>query len=219
MADAPPATWHAALRGIVSRVRAFLAETGLDPRAVLPGGRGGYRLLLPTSAQVDVEVAVDSVVAAERELRRGHWPAAVRQAETARMIAGRPVLSDEDHPRLMACRRELADVLVRALLAGSEAHERAGDHARAMAAAADAVAAAPFVEAAYLRLVDAHTASGNRAAALRADERCRRLLADELGTRPSPELEARYFALLEDAGSAGPAGAHATCRTASAVAR
>jgi DNA-binding SARP family transcriptional activator len=33
---------------------------------------------------------------------------------------------------------------------------------------------------------------GNRAAALRAYERCRVILADELGVTPSPQTEAAY---------------------------
>jgi streptogramin lyase len=43
----------------------------------------------------------------------------------------------------------------------------------------------------------AHVAAGNRAEALRVYERCRRLLADELGTYPSPETESIYRELLE----------------------
>jgi hypothetical protein len=46
-------------------------------------------------------------------------------------------------------------------------------------------------------LVEAHAAGGNRAEALRVYERCRRLLAEELGTYPSPETESIYRELLE----------------------
>src|SRR2546423_8356459 len=45
--------------------------------------------------------------------------------------------------------------------------------------------------------MEAHAAAGNRAEALRVYERCRRLLADELGTYPSPETESIYRRLLE----------------------
>ena len=45
--------------------------------------------------------------------------------------------------------------------------------------------------------MEAHAAAGNRAEALRVYERCRRLLADELGAYPSPETEAVYRALLD----------------------
>ena len=59
------------------------------------------------------------------------------------------------------------------------------------------IALAPFRETGYRRLMEAHVAAGDRAEALRVYERCRRLLADELGTYPSPETESIYRALLE----------------------
>jgi branched-chain amino acid transport system substrate-binding protein len=45
--------------------------------------------------------------------------------------------------------------------------------------------------------MEAQSAAGNDAEALRVYERCRRLLAEELGTYPSPETEAIYRELLE----------------------
>src|SRR5215217_5353809 len=60
------------------------------------------------------------------------------------------------------------------------------------------VALAPFRETGYRHLMEAHAAAGNRAEALRVYDQCRRLLADELGTYPSPETESIYRALLEE---------------------
>jgi streptogramin lyase len=45
--------------------------------------------------------------------------------------------------------------------------------------------------------MEGHAASGNRAEALRVYERCRRLLAEELGAYPSPQTESIYRGLLE----------------------
>ena len=59
------------------------------------------------------------------------------------------------------------------------------------------IALAPFRESGYRRLMEAHVTAGDRAEALRVYERCRRLLADELGTYPSPEIESIYRTLLE----------------------
>src|SRR5213078_970087 len=59
------------------------------------------------------------------------------------------------------------------------------------------IALAPFRETGYRRLMEAHVAAGDRAEALRVHERCRQLLADELGTYPSPETESVYRDLLD----------------------
>ena len=77
-----------------------------------------------------------------------------------------------------------------------------GRPADAVAAAEEAIALEPFRESAYLALIGAHATAGNRGEALRAYERCRRVLAEELGVNPSPATEAAYLALLQDAPSA-----------------
>ena len=71
--------------------------------------------------------------------------------------------------------------------------------------AKEAVALEPFRESGYRRLMEIHVAAGNRAEALRVYERCRRLLADELGAFPSPETEAIYRDLLRTPAHAPPA--------------
>jgi hypothetical protein len=99
---------------------------------------------------------------------------------------------------------------VRALEAVSQAAASSGAMADAIAAAEEAVKLEPLRESSHLRLVSAHAAAGNRAEALRAYEHCRRLLAEELGVKPSTAIEAEYLRLLaeEEQGServAGPA--------------
>jgi DNA-binding SARP family transcriptional activator len=76
----------------------------------------------------------------------------------------------------------------------------AGDNADlAVQAATELVGLEPFRESAHLRLLRAHAAAGNPGEALRAYDRCRRLLAEELGVDPSAELEAFYLDLLRAA--------------------
>ena len=73
---------------------------------------------------------------------------------------------------------------------------------------------APLHEAAHRALMAAHDAAGNRAEALRAYQRARRLLAAELGIDPSAETEAAYLALL---GPAPPTRAPGAAGTTPAV--
>src|SRR5262249_58918228 len=109
---------------------------------------------------------------------------------------GEPFLPGEDGPWVEQKRRERADVRSRALDVLAEASLRSGDAAEAVKWAEQAIALEPFRETGYRRLMEAHVAAGNRAEALRAYERCRRLLADELGAYPSPETESIYRGLL-----------------------
>ncbi|MEO3974819.1 bacterial transcriptional activator domain-containing protein [Streptomyces sp. CAU 1734] len=75
-----------------------------------------------------------------------------------------------------------------ALEAMTERLTAAKRHGEAVAAALAAVRAEPLRESAHRVLVKAHLAAGNRGAALRQYEQCRRILFDELGLEPSPAL-------------------------------
>jgi peptide/nickel transport system substrate-binding protein len=74
---------------------------------------------------------------------------------------------------------------------------RTGAGGEAVSWAQQAIELEPFRETGYRLLMEAHAADGNRAEALRVYERCRRLLADELGAYPSPETESVYQRLLQ----------------------
>ena len=52
-------------------------------------------------------------------------------------------------------------------------------------------------EDAYLALIRAQTAAGQRTAALMTYLSCRRVLRDELGIDPSPEIDALYRTLID----------------------
>lgn len=64
-----------------------------------------------------------------------------------------------------------------------------GQHADAVEAALAAVAAEPLRESAHRAVVEVHLAEGNVSEALRAFERCRELMSEELGIDPSPQMQ------------------------------
>ena len=66
----------------------------------------------------------------------------------------------------------------------------AGEVEAAIATAGRWTHHAPLSEAAHRRLMEAYFAAGDRGAALRAFEACRRALGERLGVEPSPETEA-----------------------------
>jgi DNA-binding SARP family transcriptional activator len=59
----------------------------------------------------------------------------------------------------------------------------------------------PFREGGYLRLMRAHAVLGNRIEVHQVYVCCRKLLLDEVGIDPSPELEGPYRSPIRSAAS------------------
>lgn len=192
--DLPP-TWRAALRGVVSRIRRALAAAGLEPNVALTSSPGGYQLHLPSGSTVDVELA-------RQRLHDGRALAPTNPLE-ARMKAERAVatlrgefLGGLEGAWVERLRLELSELRLQALEVLSQARTSCGDTDGAVCAAEEAVALQPLRESAHLCAMAAHAAAGNRARALRAYERCRRILAEELGVAPGPDVQQAYMDLL-----------------------
>jgi YVTN family beta-propeller protein len=194
--ETPPASWDKALTGIVTKVRSLLAHQGIDG-AALTGAFGCYRLELPEGAWVDVVAAANAEDEAEMALAAGDFAEASNAAALAASLLRQPFLPGEGGTWVEEKRRELADARERALDVLADASLRSGDTREAVKWAQQAIALSPFRDSGYRRLMEAHVAAGNRAEALRVYERCRRLLAEELGAYPSPETESVYRRVLE----------------------
>lgn len=192
----PPTSWEAALGSIVSKLRALLGRAGLDGGAVLTTGAGCYELQLPRGAWVDHEVAADAIHEAESALRAGEPGRAYGPSAVAHHIARRPFLPAEEGRWFEQRREKLESILVRALECRAEVYLWNHEHALAVETARDAVALRPFREVGYRLLMRAHAAAGNGAEALRVYERCRTVIAEELGVGPSPETKAIHAELL-----------------------
>ena len=194
--ETPPPTWEKALTVLASKLRRVLAEHGAAEPSLLTAAFGCYRLDLPEGTWVDILDAAKATEDAERALRDGDLDVSREWASLAASLLQRPFLPGEDGNWVDAKRRELADLRETALATLADASVRAGD-APAAVAAEQLVALEPLRESGHRRLMEAHAAAGNRAEALAVYERCRQLLADELGAYPSPETESIYRDLLE----------------------
>jgi DNA-binding SARP family transcriptional activator/ABC-type branched-subunit amino acid transport system substrate-binding protein len=195
--ESPPPTWEKALSVLASKVRGLLTESGLDGPNVLTSAFGCYRLDLPEGSWVDVIAARDAVEQAEESLTDDDLENAKAAAALAESLVRKTFLPGEDGRWVEEKRHELVDVRDRALTALAEASLRSGEAGEAAKWAEQAIELEPFRETGYRRLMEAHAAAGNPAQALRVYEQCRRLLADELGTYPSPETESIYRGLLD----------------------
>jgi YVTN family beta-propeller protein len=191
--ESPPATWEKALTVIASKLRGLVAEDGIT----LTNAFGCYRLDLPEGTWVDLFAAASGAEDAEEALAAGELDEARAAAESAESLARGPFLPGEDGAWVEQKRRDLADIRERALSVLADACLRSSAAREAAKWAEELIALSPFREAGYRRLMEAHAAAGNRAEALQVYERCRLLLAEELGAYPSPETDSIYRAFLE----------------------
>ena len=182
-----PAAWDAAVRVLVSNVRAAL-RTALDPQVeVIGSNAGGYQLQLPADGTLDLDEASAAIHRAEAQLAAGLLEAAGADALVASMIATRPFLPGADGTWATATRERVQDIRVRALECLAEVWLAKGDHGQAARDAEAILRLDPYRERAYRLLMRTHAAAGDRASAARAYRTCRQLLALELGVDPAPE--------------------------------
>jgi DNA-binding SARP family transcriptional activator len=188
---AAPAYPDAALRPLISKLRHVLGEERVE-------GRAGLRLVLPADARIDVEVASERVHDAESAIALRRFSEAWLPARIAWSVASREFMAGHEGEWIGERRRALEAVKLRALeciahtglaLGGVElpAAERA---ARAL------VELAPYRESGYRFLMETLEARSNVAEALRAYDRLRCLLRDDLGVGPSAEVQAVHRRLL-----------------------
>ena len=194
--ETPPPTWEKALIGIVSKLRAVLAECGLEGVAAITSAFGCYQLHLPEGSWIDLEAAVAALDAADEAFAAGDLAAARSRAEHAATLVRHAFLPGEEGPWVETKRRELHALLVRALDRLTDACLGLGDADDAVNWADEAVGLEPLREAGYQRLMRAHAAADNQAEALRVYERGRTRLDEELGVHPSAATKAIHLEIL-----------------------
>lgn len=193
-----PRSWEQMLRAMSAKMRAMLRDVGLDPAQALVTAFGAYQLHLPADVVVDVEEAAANRDAALAALVAGDAGRSVELAGAAAAVAARQFAPGATGTWVERRQAELRELNLSALEIVARGAAALGRTADAVAAAEAAIALEPFRESTYLALIDAHAKAGNRGEALRAYERCRRVLAEELGVNPSPSTEAAYLGLLQD---------------------
>ena len=165
-------------------------------------GRTTLELLLPQATFVDVEAALEGAHRAESCIAEERWAQAWGPAGIAYHVATRPFLTGMEAPWIDRWRRRLEEVRLRGLECFAAAGLGLGGPALAQAEerARTLTELAPFRESGHRILMEALERRGNVAEALRAYERLRVLLRDELGIAPSPTVQAVHRRLLGTAG-------------------
>ena len=188
--DAPPASATKTAQSYVSLLRRRLGADTIEH------GPGGYRLRL-SADQVDVTRFEAALRAAAEAAAQGQPERVVGLAgEALGLWRGEPLPDLDDQPlglaeatRLGELRRAGQDGLFEARLA-------LGEHAQLVGALEAAVTAEPLRERRWAQLMVALYRSGRQADALRAYQRLRAGLAEQLGIEPGGELRALEEAIL-----------------------
>ena len=191
----PPPSSDRALSAVMSKLRTLLDCEGIPPIGIA-SAFGCYQIRLPAGVWIDLEAAAEGIDRAEGLMRAKAYREAWGHAQVACHIARRPFLLGDDGQWATRVRANLQETLVRAYECLSEIFVWSGESSTAARYAKLAIEAEPFRETAHQHLMRAHAAAGNRADALRAYERCRCLLAEELGVSPSPQTDAVYLEIL-----------------------
>jgi SARP family transcriptional regulator, regulator of embCAB operon len=190
--DASPQQ-HPSLSVLLSKLRGVIGHERL-------AGRSEIDLVLPRYAFVDVEAAREALHRAESHIAAGEWAESWGPAGVAYHVARRPLLQGEDRPWLEEWRRRLEDVEVRGLECFAEARLGLGGPTlpQAEECARRLIQLAPYRETGHRILIEALERRGNVAEALRAYDRLRVLLRDELGVAPSLAIQGVHRRLLAE---------------------
>ncbi|MBM2618418.1 AfsR/SARP family transcriptional regulator [Actinoplanes sp. LDG1-06] len=193
--DDPPA-------GVVNAVQSGVSRLRRDIPISYDGS--GYRLDVEPD-EVDVHRFVRLAVAGREALRqRDYETASAHLSEALDLWRGEALADVRSAPfaaeaasRLEESRRQAVEDRVEAGLALRPSGD-AVDELRAL------LAAAPLREHAWALLMRALAAGGRPAEALAVFDQARQILAEELGTDPSPELSAVHTSVLRGGGPATP---------------
>jgi DNA-binding SARP family transcriptional activator/tetratricopeptide (TPR) repeat protein len=197
-AGSPPATAPGVLQNYVSQLRKVIAPD------VLRRDGTGYVLRI-TPGQLDRDRFVALVEDARLKLAAGDSTAARTTADSAlRLWRGDPLadvagaaFAEPEVVRLTELREVARETLFEAQLA-------LGGHRELVAALEATLAAEPLRERLWSLLMSALARGGRRADALRAYQRARRTLVDQLGIEPGPELRDLQQAVLHQHDDVAP---------------
>ncbi|MER7504783.1 BTAD domain-containing putative transcriptional regulator [Nonomuraea pusilla] len=206
-ADEPPSSATGTLQAYISHLRKTLEphRSPRTPARVLRTREPGY-LLDVEPGQVDANRFERAAEAAQAALAAGDPAGAERLlAPALAEWRGEPLADLSDEPFAKSTIARLGGVRVSALTARAEAWLALGRAAEAAAEAEQLLARDPYREGLWGLLMRALYRDGRQAEALTAYQRCRALLADELGLAPGPELRRLEQAVLhQDESLHGP---------------
>jgi predicted ATPase/DNA-binding SARP family transcriptional activator len=191
-----PPTWPVALRGVVRGLRTALAGLGAPGEQLLETTPAGYRIR--AGVPVDVLEGAVRLSQAEQLLSQARYDAVLELCTPVSRQRGELLLPGEDAAWLDGHRRSVDAAAVRALQIMAASYGAMARHHQAVESAREAVERGPLDERSHRTLMQALDGAGDRAGVVQAYERCRALVAEELGVDLSKETVDVYLAALRE---------------------
>jgi DNA-binding SARP family transcriptional activator/Tfp pilus assembly protein PilF len=181
----PPPSSRATLQNYVKRLRSTLGDAGAARISTLPRGY----LIRVEPGELDAARFESLLGLARAAWRDGAWEQAAAHLRDALSLWRGEPLADV-RSEFLALREvpRLAEMRLQAVQARIEADLRVGRHAEVIAELRRLIGAQPLREPLYALLMLALYRGGQQAEALAVYQRARRVLVEELGADPGPEL-------------------------------
>jgi predicted ATPase/DNA-binding SARP family transcriptional activator len=190
-----------ALQTQVSRLRGVLGAAGHDGSERVVSARPGYLLRIDDD-ELDASLFEALGRQARTALAHGEWEAALTTAERALAQWRGEALEEFRHEEFArASAAHLDEQRLLTVECRLDAGLALGHHRELVALLEELVTAEPLRESLWARLIVALYRSGRQSDALRAYERVRLRLRDDLGISPCPELARLERALLDQDGT------------------
>ncbi|MGW0548744.1 BTAD domain-containing putative transcriptional regulator [Streptomyces altiplanensis] len=194
----PPPRARSVIQGHVSRLRALLSGADAEMFGVeLVTQNAAYVLRMPETL-LDAHRFEELVTLARSQ--RAPADAVAMYQEALSLWQGPALTGAYPSPPLQAAAHALEELRLASVESLAAAYTRSGEHARAAAVLRAETGAHPMRESLAAALMGALQRAGRRSEALDWFHRTRRLLADELGVDPGPELADAYAVALRGEG-------------------
>jgi len=189
----PPPSANVTIRNYVKRLRQALGDAGYTRISTAPRG---YRISVDPR-EVDVSRFEAMVTSAQAAQRDGAWEQAAARAHSALSLwRGQPLADVESEVLTLREVPRLAELRTQALEIGIGADLELGGHADVITDLRELIRAQPLREHLRVLLMLALYRSGRQAEALAAYQDARRILVEELGADPGPELRGLHERIL-----------------------
>lgn len=193
-AGRPPGNARDQLQGCVHRLRTRLASAGID-RMTIVTDPAGYRAVVDPE-ELDL-LCFRRLVTEARTAAAGGRIEQARDGYLAALGLWRgSALADVDSPRIRQAAAALDEEHAQALEARFEVELALGGAGELIAELTDLVGQHPYREKLHRALMLSLYRAGRQADALSAYRRTHKIMYDELGTEPGPELQRLHQAIL-----------------------